>query len=277
MKVTKKAEDRIVSALQKFQPIIKRAHALDLNESDTVTIISDVLSEVMGYDKYVEVTSELAIRGMFCDLAVKIGGRFEYLIECKAIGTELKDNHLRQAVGYGSNKGISWVILTNSIDWQVYRIRFEQPISWDLVARFNLLEESSKSPQLIEKLFMISKDGTEKKVRDEVYEKTQCVNRFIIGAVIASQPVVQLVRKELRKIADGVNVSEEEVLKIITEECLRRDLTEGEEALAAGKKLCRLQAKFVVKPTKPEKEVVPTVSEQKVEPVVPVQTETASS
>lgn len=277
MKVTKKAEERIISAVGKFQPIIKRAHALDLNESDTVTIISDILSEVLGYDKYVEVTSELAIRGMFCDLAVKVGGRFEYLIECKAIGTELKDNHLRQAVGYGSNKGISWVILTNCIDWQIYRIRFEQPISWDLVARFNLLEENSKSPQLIEKLFMISKEGTEKKVRDEVYEKTQCVNRFIIGAVIASQPVVQLVRKELRKIADGVNVSEEEVLKIIKEECLRRDLTEGDEALAANKKLCKLQVKPVAKPPKAEKETVPAAAEQKVVAVVPVQTDTASS
>lgn len=263
----------MVSAVQKFQPIIKRAHALDLNESDTVTIISDILSEVFGYDKYVEVTSELAIRGMFCDLAVKVGGRFEYLIECKAIGTELKDNHLRQAVGYGSNKGIPWVILTNAIDWQVYRIRFEQPITWDLVARFNFLQESSKCSQLIEKLFMISKEGTEKKVRDEIYEKTQCVNRFIIGAIIASEPVVQLVRKEVRKLADRVNVSDDEILKIIKDECLRRDLSEGEEAIVANKKLCKLQAKAVVKPLKAEKNVLPIIPEQKVISDVPVPAE----
>lgn len=275
MKVIKKVEERIISAVQKFQPIIKRAHALDLNESDTVTIISDILSEAMGYDKYVEVTSELAIRGMFCDLAVKIGNRFEYIIECKAIGSELKDNHLRQAVGYGSNKGIPWVILTNAVDWQIYRIRFEQPITWDLVARFNLLEESSKSPQLIEKLFMISKEGTEKKVRDEVYEKTQCVNRFIIGAVMMSQPIVQLVRKEIRKIADRVNVSEEEVLKIIKDECLRRDLTEGDEAAVASKKLSKLQVKAVAKPSKSEKEVIPVVVEPPLVADAPVLTEGA--
>ncbi len=38
---------------------------------------------------------EFAIRGTFCDLAIKMDGKVEFLIEAKAIGRELKDNHLR--------------------------------------------------------------------------------------------------------------------------------------------------------------------------------------
>ena len=135
MKMTKKTEDRIKSALPKFQKILSVAKDRDLNESDTVSIISDILADVFGYDKYMEVTSELAIRGTYCDLAIKLGDKqdkFKYLIECKAIGTDLKEQHLRQAIGYGANKGIQWLILTNGIDWQVYYLRFEKPIAWDL-------------------------------------------------------------------------------------------------------------------------------------------------
>lgn len=142
MKVTKKTAERIASALPKFQKVLAIAKDRDLNESDTVSIITDVLSEVFGYDKYLEVTSELAIRGTYCDIAVKLEGKYQFLVECKAIGTELKEQHLRQAVGYGANKGVQWIILTNGADWQVYRLRFEQPIAYDLVARFDMLTVS---------------------------------------------------------------------------------------------------------------------------------------
>jgi len=47
-----------------------------------------MLAEIFGYDKYSEVTRELAIRGTYCDLATRIDGKFQMLIEVKAIGAE---------------------------------------------------------------------------------------------------------------------------------------------------------------------------------------------
>ena len=37
-------------------------------------IVADILSEIFGYDKYNEVTSEYAIKGTYCDLAIKLAG-----------------------------------------------------------------------------------------------------------------------------------------------------------------------------------------------------------
>jgi hypothetical protein len=54
-----------------FQPVLAKARDKDINESDTVTIIVDVLSQVFGYDKYTEITSEVSIKHTFCDLAIK--------------------------------------------------------------------------------------------------------------------------------------------------------------------------------------------------------------
>ena len=239
MKMTKKTEDRIKVSVPKFQRVLAAAKDRDLNESDTVSIITDMLAEVFGYDKYQEVTSELAIRGTYCDLAIKIGDKFQYLIECKAIGTELKELHLRQAIGYGANKGIQWIILTNGIDWQIYRLRFEKPIAWDIVARFNFAMLSTKNEHDMEKLAIVTKEGVEKGARESLYEKTQCVNRFVVGAMILSEPVIAMLKRELRKLSDGIYIEESEISTLLREGVLRRDLLEGEEANAAFSKVAR--------------------------------------
>jgi len=52
-------------ALKKFQPILTLAQSHDANESDTVIIITDMLSEIFGYDKYSELLRKKAIRELF--------------------------------------------------------------------------------------------------------------------------------------------------------------------------------------------------------------------
>jgi hypothetical protein len=49
--------------------------------------------------------SECAIRGTYCDLGIKIDGKFLFLIEVKAIGLELKEAQIKQAVDYAANRG----------------------------------------------------------------------------------------------------------------------------------------------------------------------------
>lgn len=259
MKITKKTEDRIKTSVPKFQKVLAIAKDRDLNESDTVSIITDILAEVFGYDKYLEVTSELAIRGTYCDLAIKIGDKFQYLIECKAIGTDLKEAHLRQAIGYGANKGIQWLILTNGIDWQIYRLRFEQPIAWDMVARFDLSAVSLKNERDIEKLIIVTKEGVEKGAREDLYEKTQCVNRFVAGALILSDVVVSVLKREFKKLADGISIEDAEVVGLLRDGVLRRDLLDGEEADAAMAKVNKHFKQTSKKPTpkKPVQAVAP--------------------
>jgi hypothetical protein len=63
-----------------------------------------MLSYIFGFDKYSEITSEYTIRGTYCDLATKIDNKPQYLIEVKAIGLELKDHYVKQAIARAFNK-----------------------------------------------------------------------------------------------------------------------------------------------------------------------------
>src|SRR3990170_4864272 len=148
-KLPKKAADRIASGLKRFQAILTSAKASDINESDTVVVVMDVLQDIFGYDKYAEITSEHMIRSTFCDLAVKLDGTLAFLIEVKAIGLELKEQHIKQAVDYAANQGCEWVALTNGVSWRVYRVTFSKPIEHELVVDFDLLALNSRNAEHI--------------------------------------------------------------------------------------------------------------------------------
>lgn len=63
--ISQKVADRLVVGIRKFQPILTSAKDHEANEADTVKIITDMLSEVFGYDKYSEITSEKSIPELF--------------------------------------------------------------------------------------------------------------------------------------------------------------------------------------------------------------------
>jgi predicted type IV restriction endonuclease len=241
--ISARVEERIAKGVVKFQKILRTARDRDLNESDTVAIIGDMLCEIFGYDKYAEITSELAIKGTYCDLAIKVNEAFQFLIECKSIGTDLKETHLKQVRDYGANKGISWVILTNGLEWRIFKIKFEQPVEAEPVCSFNMDTLSPKKDSDIEKLFIICKEGLAKDTREEFYGKSQTINKYVIGALLLQEPLLSAIRRELRKLSVGTKIELEDIHSILETEVLKRDIVEGEEAEKRRQKIKRFYQK----------------------------------
>jgi len=245
--IPKKVRDRFIKNVSKFQRVLKKAKNRDVNESDTVNIINDLLEEVFGYDKYNEVTSEFVIRGTYCDLAIKLNNKTQYLIEAKAVGINLNDNHLRQSINYAANHGVPWVILTNGINWQIHRVIFKKPISHDLVADINFVELNPRTDKDQEFLYLIAKEGVQKNCREEYYEKIQNINKYILGNYLLSDPIILSLRRELRKFADGRKIETEELRDIIKNEVLKREIIDTEEGKKASSKVKRFLKKSAKK------------------------------
>ena len=94
---------------------------------------------------------------------------------------------------------------------------------------------------------------------DELFEKVQCVNRFVVGQLILHDPVISLIRRELRKMADGIMVESEEVENILRMGVLKRDVVDEEDSEA--QKAMQRVAKFYRQAAKKcEKKVVEQVS-----------------
>src|ERR1019366_879828 len=181
-----KVSARISGGLKVFRPFLDSAHTRDVTESDTVIIVTDLLHEVFGYDKFAEITSEMAIKGTFCDLAIKLGGSLALLIEVKAIGLELKDHHVKQAVDYASNQGCDWVILTNGRVWRAYKVIFAKPIDQELVLDLDLTALNPHKDEDLALVWLLCKEGWQKARLKEYSEQRQALSRFTIGALLVS-------------------------------------------------------------------------------------------
>ena len=241
VKPPKKVADRLRTTLPRFQKILTDARNRDVNESDTVTIVVDLLADVFGFDKYAEITSEQAIRGTFCDLAIKVDDQVRVLIEVKAIGLELKESHLRQAVNYGANHGVTWVVLTNGARWEIYRILFERPVGHEAVCAFDILELSGRKAADHATLYLLCREGLAKSAIEQYHQHAQSVNRFVIGAILRSEPALKLVRRELKRIDPSAKTDLEEIEALLPD-VLKRDIIESKEATAAQRRL-KLAAK----------------------------------
>lgn len=236
--------NRLKSEVPKFQKILQAARDRDINEADTVVIITDMLEGVFGLDKYEDVTREFAIQGTYVDLAVRTGNSIDYLIEVKAIGLDLKEPHLRQAINYAAKEGVRWVVLTNGIHWEIHRVLVDGQVTNEKVAGFNFLDMSVRKADDMELLFMLCKRAINRDLIEEFYEHRQACNKFMIGALLGSDEVANAVRRTLRKITPGLRVSAEEIKDIITSDVIKREVSESDSGSEARKRINRALAKL---------------------------------
>jgi hypothetical protein len=238
-KVPGRVSDRLSASLKRFQPIVQSATTRDVNESDTVIIVTDMMSDLFGYDKYSELTSEYSVRSTFCDLATKIEGKTQCLIEVKAIGLDLKDNHTKQAIDYAANEGVEWVVLTNAVQWKVYKVVFAKPINQELVVDFDILQLSHKKDDDLETLFLLAREGFQKSALGDYSEQREALSRFCIAAMLQTDTILDVVRRELRRMSPDVRIDNEQIKNVLVQEVLKRDVLEGDKAEEARKKVAR--------------------------------------
>ena len=237
--IPQKVADRLVAGIKKFQPILTAAQAHDANESDTVIIITDMLSEIFGYDKYSEITSEKCIRGTFCDLSITVNDLTQSLIEAKAVNQELKENYVKQAVDYAVNGPVDWVVLTNGILWRVYKVIFSKPVDPELVIEINFLTVNHHTPADLETLFLYTRESWGKSALNDFYDQKQALSRFSIGAVLLTEPVLTVVKRELKRVSPEVKIDTEQIRAVLEQEVLKREVVEGDKANLAAKRIAR--------------------------------------
>jgi hypothetical protein len=224
--IPKKVSERLVDGIKKFKPLVAQQKAKDIAEADTVILVTEILDEVFGYDKFTEITSEFAVKNRWCDLATKIDEKVQTLIEVKAIGHELKLPHADQAVFYAANHSTClWVLLTNGQYWRAYYVKNCKPIEQELVVEIDFLVLDHKSENDLSLLYLFCKEGWIKSAIDEYQTQREALSRYFIGAVLLSDTVLTVVRRELKRVLEN--------------EVIKRDVLEGDKAERARKRVSK--------------------------------------
>jgi ribosomal protein L12E/L44/L45/RPP1/RPP2 len=75
-----------------------------------------------------------------------------------------------------------------------------------------------------------------------------------MGAMVLSPPVLEVIRRELRRLSPDVRIDIDQIRTVLTQEVLKREVVEGEKADEALKKINKAIAKAQkAKATKPVK------------------------
>jgi predicted type IV restriction endonuclease len=239
MPIPKKVLDRFTQNLKRYQSILAQAKDRDVSESYTVLIVIDMLAEIWGYRKFSEITTEFAIRGTFVDVAVKVGDETRFLVEVKAVGIDLKEAHVKQATDYAANKGIEWVLLTSGVRWRAYHIHFRQPIEKTLLFDIDILAISPRDAQMAECLGVLSRESFSQDSMAAFSQQQRALSRFSIAALLLSPNMLNALRRELRVMLPRLRVEPEQLRQILTDEVLKREVVESDEAAQAGQALTK--------------------------------------
>jgi hypothetical protein len=141
-------------------------------------------------------------------------------IEVKRCTTRLNQRHLRQVETYAVNEGVEWLILTNGVVWQVYRIVPVMPISIDLVVEVDLLKAGSGKA---DKLYHLTKESMRRHQIDEIWRAAAATApKALVEAILAEAPL-DAIRKEIRR-RSGHNADPSDLARFIRNTVLAPEL-----------------------------------------------------
>lgn len=178
---------------RQIQPLLKRAMQDNPNESQSRLLLDRILQDVMGY-ALGEIKSEQKIQGRTADYVLAPGGIETLVIEAKRLGAPLRDKQIFQATSYAAYAGIRWALLTNVLNWQLYRVSAEDKVEADLVFSIDL--QQGLAEESAYRLFLLSKTGIvryEQQI-EKIWRKKIALSPESLFAALLNEDVLNKIR-----------------------------------------------------------------------------------
>lgn len=201
-----------------IQPLLKRAMQDSPNESQSRLLLDRILQDVLGYALN-EIKTEQKIQGRAADYVLVPNGADALVIEAKRLGAPLRDKQIFQATSYAAYAGIRWALLTNIVNWQLYRVATEDKVEADLVFAIDL--QNGLDDESAYRLMLISKAGIARcELLEKLWRKKVALSAESLIAAILNEEVLNKIRVVLLR-ERGYPVTNQEIQDAIEREILR--------------------------------------------------------
>ncbi len=229
-KVPAKYKKAIDQELKKFLPLISnlQAKGKKSTEEDARILLNDILSYVLGYDKYNELKTEMRERNDRIDYVVKLSegansrknNKYDFVIEAKAAYIELSQTYVDQTLSYCLKLGIDFFILTNAVKWQLYKVKRSKNAP-DAILIYEVdFGANNSSESLAEDFYLFSKASYLNGDWMSVVEVAKATNVEDVVAVLLSDKIIKSITKEIQN-QSGVRVSEDLVKDLVENQIVK--------------------------------------------------------
>ena len=210
-----KAKDRIKRSIKRLQRIIAKGKEEKFNEADTRKIVSDVLTKMLGWDTYENITAEQMISSQYADYVLKADGDELAVIEVKAITVKLKEAHLMQARTYAVNNGVDWAALTNGDVWKLYHVDNSGKVpKVTLVFSLALTDPDMKPAEKTALMYLLSKEAYKKHEVADYYERRVALSGENLASHILSDDVLNKLRLSIKR-GNGQNLANGDIAEAL--------------------------------------------------------------
>lgn len=96
----------------------------------------------------------------------------------------------------------------------------------------------------LRQMFLFAKEGLTTDAMDAFHQQAQLFNRFTVAAIVRSEPVVAVVRRELRRLFPDLKVAPENLAALIEHEVIKREAMDGDKAKEAATRIRKAQGKL---------------------------------
>ena len=195
------ARSRVATELKKLVKPTMMLKEKDAAEADTRHLVTDILVDVLGYDKYENLTAEFAVKGDWADYGIRVDKQLEAFVEVKRISQKLTPSHLRQVESYALKEGVQYAILTNAQVWQAYHVTPKKGEQSELTLIFevDILDENLKPAEKVERLFLITKEGISKGRLADYLAAQNAISPKTLKPIFVSDDVLAAIRKEIKR------------------------------------------------------------------------------
>ena len=262
-------EKDLKKLLKNYCLIFKDAQEMGKKEADVVMYLVQFFKDVLGYDIFTEISKEYQVKDKYCDIAIKLNGQVEFLVEVKQPGTRLMDRHIEQAENYAMRSGTKWVILTNGCEWRVFHLSFDEEggVESTLAFKIDLIKDFEERPKdVIEKFSFLHKKYYLKGELDKFWKKKTLLVPKSLAKSLFTENVLKTIGREINRGAD-VKVGVEEVAKAL-KNMLDKEILAEMADIQIGKKRKIKRTKAIpkkeegIKPeTKMEKESIEEIKD----------------
>ena len=198
--------------------MLKRAVQDSPNESQSRLLLDRILQDVLGYALN-EIKTEQKIQGRIADYVLAPGSVDTLVIEAKRLGAALRDKQIFQATSYAAYAGIRWAVLTNVVNWQVYRVSTEGKVEADLV--FTLELSATLDDKNAYRLMLLSKAGIARcELLENLWRKKVALSSGSLLTAILNDEVLSKIRTVLLR-EHGCPLTNQEIQDAVERELLR--------------------------------------------------------
>ena len=239
IKVPAKHKRSIETELKRFLPVFSNlaAKGKASSEDDARIVLNDVLSYVLGYDKYNELKTEQRDKGGRLDYMVTLTdgpkrrkASADFIVEAKAAHVTLNQSHIDQTLAYCLTAGLDFFLLTNVLTWQLYKVkRSKKAPEAFLIHEVNFSTDNS-AEALAEEFYVFSKASYLAEDWAHISLQAKATSEGDIVAVLLSDRMIRSVCRQLKEI-HNTRVSEETVKEIIENKIIKGESFEINKTL----------------------------------------------